>query len=677
MKKILIIQKIAQCSLLLLVLAAGNKANGQLDQRLALAEKYYAAGEYYTAADLYEQYLNPPKKEIPKSGFPLNTRRYGSSGESFNRTDIVFRQAESYRLANYWQQAAEKYKECFEKDKSAYADALYWYAVCQRSLGNYATAEDFLTQYINNGKTAVNKTGSEKEFAILRFIKNEMAKPDAVLYRIAKNKTSFSKEKGIFALTAINGNQFVFTSTVTETAGDGSNPNHSRLFYAALTDGVLENAEQATFNEFDASLNQGAATISPDKKTLYLTQWRKVNGKNVSSIYQSHWINMAWSKPVLLDAVNTEGFSSKQPFCSADGKKLFFASDRPGGAGGFDIWYVSINNDGGFGEPINAAIINSDADEQAPFFHVTSNTLVFATNGRLGMGGYDLFSSKWNESVFTQPENMGYPVNSSRDDIYFFAPEKKELLKEAVIGSDRGSECCLETYSLTKLSRKMMVTGTVIDCATKEPLADAVVIMKGKTVKSQQIKTGADGKFSFETEGELTDQQFNIIKSEYKDKAEKANAETINNSDPLLSIYNNVPLCLEKIEKPKPVEKKIEIKAENVVTLYYDFDKSVLRDRERKILDSVYTMLAENKTWTIQISGYTDGFGTNEYNDKLSDRRAKAAADYLAKKGIETSRISFVSFGECCPAEMELIDGRDNPDGRSKNRRALINITRE
>jgi outer membrane protein OmpA-like peptidoglycan-associated protein len=124
-------------------------------------------------------------------------------------------------------------------------------------------------------------------------------------------------------------------------------------------------------------------------------------------------------------------------------------------------------------------------------------------------------------------------------------------------------------------------------------------------------------------------------------------------------------------------EKKLVIKAENVVTLYFDFDKNILKDREKEILDSIYNVLMENNTASIQISGYTDGLGTEDYNNKLSDRRAKACADYLIKKGISRDRISFVSFGKCCPVEMELINGRDNPDGRSKNRRALINISKE
>jgi outer membrane protein OmpA-like peptidoglycan-associated protein len=119
------------------------------------------------------------------------------------------------------------------------------------------------------------------------------------------------------------------------------------------------------------------------------------------------------------------------------------------------------------------------------------------------------------------------------------------------------------------------------------------------------------------------------------------------------------------------------IKVENVVTVYFDFDKSQLKERGVAQLDSIYNVLAENVTATIQISGYTDGLGTAEYNKVLSDKRAKTCADYLIGKGIDTNRISFESFGACCPIEMELINGRDNPDGRSMNRRALINIDKD
>ena len=119
------------------------------------------------------------------------------------------------------------------------------------------------------------------------------------------------------------------------------------------------------------------------------------------------------------------------------------------------------------------------------------------------------------------------------------------------------------------------------------------------------------------------------------------------------------------------------IKPETVVSVYFDFDRSDLKERGLEQLDSIYHVLLADTLATIQISGYTDGLGSEEYNKKLSDRRAKSCADYLVSKGIDSSRITFESFGACCPVEMELINGRDNPDGRSMNRRALINITKD
>ncbi len=655
--------------LLMIIFITSLQATSQVDQRIAMADKYYDAGDYFTAAGLYEQFLNPPKKEIPKANFPLNTRRYGQGGGSVDKYDIIYKQAESYRLANYWQEAAEKYKECFEKDSTKYADAFYWYAVCQRSLGKYAATEEYLNRFLKT--TAANderKRDAEKELQTIQFIKKELARPDSVLFKVKKNNTSFGKEKGIFALTAANSSQFIFTSTVTDgVINIEENPRHSRLFYGELRNGGLENTAPIIIHGVDSSLNQGAASISPDKKILYFTEWKKENGKNVSSIYYSNKEGDGWSKPILLSSINKKGSSSKQPFCSADGKTLFFASDMEGGSGGFDIWYANIQADGTTGDPINAGQINTKEDEQAPFLHSTSGNLVFSSNGMHGMGGFDLFTTKMNETGFRKPENMGHPVNSSRDDIYFFTNEKNELLKNAIIGSDRGSECCLETYTINKSPKKKMITGIVRDCKTNEPVADAVI-----NIKNKQTKTGADGKFQFEVDADV--EKFSIVKDGYNEKTENANIESVNDADLLIDIYNNASIC---IEKPVIEEKKLVIKVENVVTLYFDFDKSILKEREKQVLDSIYNVLMEANTTTIQISGYTDGLGTEKYNNKLSDRRAKACADYLIKKGIDKARISFVSFGKCCPVEMELINGRDNPDGRGRNRRALINISKE
>ena len=271
------------------------------------------------------------------------------------------------------------------------------------------------------------------------------------MYHVQKINTSFETEKGVFAPGGGIGNQFLITSTQKDSVAAGINPYRNRLFNAVYKEETLQNIEPVNFQSIDSTLSQGAATLSADGNHLYLTQWKKENGQVISSIYISNKTNKGWSRPRLLGSVNQAGHNSKQPFCSSDGRYLFFSSDRTGGQGNFDIWYAPIQADGNTGTAINAGTaLNSAGNEQAPFYHATSGTLVFASDRLPGMGGYDLFSSKGSETNWNAPENMGHPVNSSRDDVYFFSAEKGNLLDKAIISSDRGSECCLATYAVTK-----------------------------------------------------------------------------------------------------------------------------------------------------------------------------------------------------------------------------------
>lgn len=649
------------------------QARSQVDKNLTLADKYFAAGDYFTAAGLYEQFLNPPAKQMMPTGFPLNSKknRQGIAGSKVSKADILYKQAESYRLANYWLEASNKYKECLEKDPVKYASGLYWYAVANRSMRNYDVAEEninlFLQAYADGNPY---QQAAAKELETLQFIKSQLARPDSVLYSIQKINTSFGTQKGVYAPVSIVGNQFLVTSTQADSIVKGGiNPYHSRLFAVSLSDGSLQNMQPVTIDGVDIALNQGAASISANGNYLYFTQWKKENGKTISSIYYARKNGTTWSTPALLPLINMEAYNSKQPFCSADGKYIFFASDRPGGYGQFDIWYATIKQDGTTAEPVNAGpAINTSVNEQAPFYHGSSSTLVFSSDRMPGMGGFDLFSAKGKETDWNKPENMGHPVNSSRDDLYFFAGEKGALLNQAIISSDRGSDCCLETYAVTKRPKNKMYAGIIRDCKDNEPVADAEVVMKDVSGKTWRTRTGPDGKYAFELTGDLNQRLLSITKEKYKDHTSDIAVERKNESGWLTDTLFNGVLC---------VEKKLVIKVENVVSVYFDFDKSDLKDRGVVQLDSIYNVLIENSTATIQISGYTDGRGTVEYNKILSDKRAKTCADYLIQKGIDSSRVTFESFGACCPVEMELLNGRDNAEGRSKNRRALININKE
>jgi OmpA-OmpF porin, OOP family len=654
---------------LLIIACAGwmqSYSQKKNDNPLQLADQSFAAGDYYTAAKLYEQFLNPSKKVKTKSDFPLNSRRNRQTAVNTKseKTDILFKQAESYRLANYWQQASTLYKQCAVNNSEKYADALYWHAVCERSLGNYKTAQESISDYIGNSG-GTYKDAAQKELQTLLYIQQQQARPDSVMYQVKKLMAPNSVEKGMFAPAVFNGNQFLITSAQTDSVQiAGVNPYHSRLFYGNYSQGALETVTPVSIAA-DATMNQGAASISADGKHLYFTQWTKQNGQTVSSVYHATKEGNNWAKPELVSNVNMNGYSSKQPFCTSDGKFLFFASNRPGGAGMFDIWYAALNSDGSIGEPVNAGtMINTAADEQAPFYHNKSNTLVFSSNGKTGMGGYDLLMSKGNTAAWSASQNMGHPVNSSRDDIYFFAAEQNPLLSNALVSSDRGSECCLETYIISKAPKKQKITGFIKDETDKLPVANAEVILKDATGKTWKQITGDDGSYTFDLTNDGP-HSLSITKEYYKEKNTATQIETTDDQDWSTDIQKN---------KDEYIEKRVILKPETVVTVYFDFDKHNLKTETVAQLDSVYNVLVETPGASLQVSGYTDGLGTVEYNKVLSDKRARACAAYLIQKGIDSSRITFESFGACCPIEMELINGRDNEEGRAKNRRALINV---
>lgn len=660
--------------LLLFVFAATavQSSFAQVDKRLADADKSFAAGDYYTAAKLYEQFLHPVVKQIEPANLPINARRHrqstGMMGKGVTKNDLLFKQAECFRLANYWQEAAARYKEVAEKDPANYSKGLYWYAVCQRSLGNYNDAEESLNKFLA-AATANDQLRSvaEKELQTLKYIKSQLVRPDTVLYNVKKLSLSSGSGKGVYAPLMMKDGQMIVTSTVTDTAAkEGINPYHNRLFTTTLSNGVFQNEEELKVQGVDAAVNIGTASVNPVSGVVYFTQWKKEGDKSVSAIYAATKTADGLSTPVLLSSVNQTGYNSKQPFCTADGKYLFFASDRPGGAGKFDIWFAAINADGSIAEAKNAGAINTEADEQAPFIHTKSNILVFSSNGREGMGGFDLFMSKGSIGEWKTPQNMGYPVNSTRDDIYFTADQETAFYKNALLSSDRGSECCLETYAVTKAAKKKFLTGVVYDLKDNTPLSNAEVLLKNKNGKTWKQTTDANGHYTFEVLDE-NNEQITTTKELYKENTTAVTIEKTNEGW-LEDVLTNAPIYIEK---------KLVIKVENVVTVYFDFDKSNLKEPAVNKLDSIYNVLVENPTATIQISGYTDGRGTEEYNKILSDKRAKACADYLIGKGIDAGRITFESFGACCPVEMELINGRDNAEGRSKNRRALINIDKK
>ena len=304
-------------------------------------------------------------------------------------------------------------------------------------------------------------------------------------------------------------------------------------------------------------------------------------------------------------------------------------------------------------------------DEQAPYYHNASGTLVFSTNGRIGMGGYDFFSSQGVPGKWAEPVNFGHPVNSVKDDIYFTSKgTARNILENIYFSSDRSAECCLELFTLSKVKPLTVVSGMVVSCNGNVPIGGATVnivdTVANKTLFTKT--TGPDGRYSVEMD--------EVIPLKAVATAEGYLPNAVHFIKPSVDdiILNNPTICL--FEQPKT-----EGGAVTVDNIYYDFNKASLREESYPVLDQLVSMMNENKEMKLEIGAHTDSKGTDAYNLKLSDARAKSVIDYLISKGVNTERLVSKGYGETNPvAENTNADGSDNPDGRQKNRRTEFKI---
>jgi len=631
------------------------------------ADKFYAAGDYFSAADNYEKLLNA-KSAKGTTTEPYTVQGKGTrpvKGGSFSHDEIVYRIAECYRQLDNYAKAEKWYGEAAANGKQ-FPLAAYWYGVSLRANGKLPEAEkslqSFLAAYRQNDEY---KEKATLELASVQFIQQQLAKKDIALYTV--NGVNVNAGGADYAAAWNNG--LVFTSTRADSTvlnSKNKNPYVNNLYGAAYTDGVLANPVKMVLPVTD-QMEQGVASFTADGNTMYFTRWIKKNGKNQASIYVTKQQNGVWSAPEAVNAkINVAGYSAQEPQVTPDGKYLLFASDKPGGQGGFDLYYAALNASGQPGA-VNSFgnTINTKDDDRAPFYYAPGATLVFATKGRVGMGGFDLFTAKGNVGGnWEQPVNLGYPVNSIKDDIYFFNKGTDRLLKDAYISTDRSSECCLQLFTVNKVYKKY-VTGQVTDCKTAQPLAAVHVKVSGGINTS--LTTDANGNYFFEVPA-FQAMQYTGSKENYTNGELKTDQ-----SNPSGDTLTNPSFCLSPVEvvvTPPPVEeKKTELKA------YFDFAKFDLRPETGVLLDTIVAILKREPKLGVEIYGYTDKKGTDGYNLNLSKQRAEVCKNYLVQNGIAVSRLVVIPKGECCEAATETkADGSDDADARQKNRRVEFKI---
>jgi OOP family OmpA-OmpF porin len=632
---------------------------------LKAADDYYRKGDFYSAAQYYEKYLGAGKGATQAGYQPYtvtSTSRKGTAKGS-NREEAIYHAAESYRQLNYHAKAEPFYQQAAGFDKSVFPLAKYHLATTLRALGRFEEAEKRFTEFKDEyGQADAYAEAAQREILNLRFIQQQLRKPDLNTYTITRGAGALNDTGATYAPVWLGNETLLLTSTRPEAGGKEGFVN--RVYTATYAGGALTGLTRLALPDVK-DVHQGVVSVTPDGGTLYLTRWTTDNGKKVASLFRSQRTDGGWTDPRPVDALNVPGFSSQQPFVMPDGSALLFSSDRPGGLGGFDLYSAELKPDGSVGGITNpGAVLNTASDEQAPYYHAASHTFVFASNGRVGMGEFDLFFTKNTNGSWTEPQNFGYPVNSVKDDIYFASKgTAANILGDVLFSSDRASACCLEVFSLNKTIRPKLIGGTVVDCATGAQLPLASVSATGE--KSQPLFSGATsaaGSYTFQMdafEGVTVTAQA----TGYTTNAVRASVPT----DEAAERLDAPVLCLNKIPEVGTVEV-----LENV---YFRYDRAEVLDESHASLDKLAQRLKDNPSISIEIGGHTDSNGEDTYNRKLSEARAKNVVDYLVSQGIDAGRLIAKGYGESQPlAPNTNADGSDNPAGREKNRRTEFKV---
>jgi outer membrane protein OmpA-like peptidoglycan-associated protein/tetratricopeptide (TPR) repeat protein len=417
--------------------------------------------------------------------------------------------------------------------------------------------------------------------------------------------------------------------------------------------------------DINGKYHEGPAVFTKDGKTVYFTRnnykKRKLNdnspGENNLKLYSAELVGEKWTNIKELP-FNSDFYSVGHPALNEAENKLYFISDMPGGIGGTDVWMATKNGEE-WSKPENLGeTINTQGNEMFPYYH-NDGSLYFSSDAHHSMGGLDVFISSLVDNKWLEPENLNYPLNSSKDDFGFVLSEDN---KTGYVSSSRTSVGGDALYEFVKHPPKFNTFGLVTSKLTQKPLAEVSVVLSdlsGKTIK--EIKTTSNGKYRFKLEPN----------GDYKVFVRKegffAVSQIISTVGKKYSEDFEVNLSLDEliIEKPIVIE-----------NIYYDYDKWFIREDAKPELDKLVKIMEDNPRIIVELSSHTDSRASGRYNIVLSDKRAHAAVEYILTKGISQDRISAKGYGET----KLLNDCKDNVECTEEqhqiNRRTEFKVTK-
>ncbi len=413
----------------------------------------------------------------------------------------------------------------------------------------------------------------------------------------------------------------------------------------------------------NTTVNEATVGLSPDGQMILIYQDDNGDG----NIYSTSLNGDVWSTPVKLNANINSVYWEPSAFISADGRMLYFTSNRPGGFGGRDLYTSKLTAENDWGEAENmGSAINTPYDEDAPFIHPDERTLYFSSNGHNTMGGFDVFTSLLSEDgKWSEPINVGYPINTPDDDIYYVvSPDGQKAYFSSFREGGYGEKDIYMATFLDKMRTPLTLIKGIVTDETGTPAKNVVITVTDNA--TEQIvgiyyANSKTGKFLFIL---IPSKNYNITYN-----ADKHLFYSENMDIPKQSNYYEINRAVTL--NPIKVGSKIVLN-----NIFFDFNKATLRALSNVELKNLVVLMKSNPNMKVEISGFTDDIGSSSYNQTLSGCRAQSVVTFLTDDGISADRMTAVGYGKTMPAAAnQNPNGSDNPAGRQLNRRVELKIT--
>ncbi|WP_298151739.1 OmpA family protein [Flavobacterium sp.] len=619
--------------------------------KMAAADKKYEQYAYIDAIEIYEN--------VAKKGY--------KSAALFEKL------GNAYYFNSEFDKAALWYTELFNLNEEIEQEYYYRYAQSLKSIGNYTKANEMMEAFSQ-------KSSNDQRARLYAADRGYLEKIQENSGRFNIKNAGLNSEQSDYG-GAFFGDELVFT-TARDTGGPfvrkmkWSNQAFSNLYASkAKVDGSMAAPEKFT-NILNSKFNEASAIFTKDQKTMYFTRNNFTDGKKGRSkdkrtllkLYRATFDEIEWVDVEELD-FNSDEFSCAHPALSTNDRELYFASDMPGGFGQSDIYKIKVYTDGTFGKPVNLGpTINTEGKETFPFIS-DDNELYFASDGHPGLGGLDVFVAKIKEDgTLEEVKNLGQPLNSKDDDFAFLIDSKS---RNGFFSSNRpggvGSDDIYRFTETRKISCEQVIEGYVVDEETGDFLGNSQVV--------------------------LLDAQFNIVKEMYAselgfysfhvdcDRKYYIRASKLKHETKELAI--DVPKAYGKTSVNIPLDKRLKTYAKGddvgpklgIRMIYFDLDRANIRPDAALELEKVLVLLQKNPNLKIDIRSHTDSRQTRKYNQKLSDKRAKATMGWLVKRGISPGRLTAKGYGESQPVN-KCVDGIDCTEAEhQQNRRSQFIVT--